>query len=277
MNDSALTRERILEAAEDVLRRFGPAKATVVDVARVLNVSHGSVYRHFPSKAALRDAVAERWLARLSDPLVEIVNEDSPAPERLRRWFDHLMAVKRSRALDDPELFATYVELVGQSREVVKAHVDTLIRQITQSLALGLLAVSSQWLTPPPPDGRYSMPRPAFITRHSRRNGLPTTSTLRSRRCGHSFYAVWAHVAIQHDQYCAKPTAGAMRVSAASELLLKIAADLQLVRLIDASSFILHPSSFILHPSSFILHPSSFIPIVRRSLTGCLQGQGIVR
>jgi len=138
MSDSVLTRERILEAAEDVLRRFGPAKATVVDVARVLDVSHGSVYRHFPSKAALRDAVAERWLARLTDPLVEIVNEDSPAPERLRRWFDHLMAVKRSRALDDPELFATYVELVGQSREVLKAHVDTLIRQITQIISIGV-------------------------------------------------------------------------------------------------------------------------------------------
>ena len=60
MTDTVLTSERILETAEDVLRRSGPAKATVVDVARALEVSHGSVYRHFPSKAALRDAVAER-------------------------------------------------------------------------------------------------------------------------------------------------------------------------------------------------------------------------
>jgi AcrR family transcriptional regulator len=60
MSDGPLTAEQILEASEDVLRRFGPAKATVVDVARELGVSHGSVYRHFPSKAALRDAVAER-------------------------------------------------------------------------------------------------------------------------------------------------------------------------------------------------------------------------
>ena len=53
-----LTSERILEAAEEALRRFGPAKANVVDVARALGVSHGAVYRHFPSKAALRDAVS---------------------------------------------------------------------------------------------------------------------------------------------------------------------------------------------------------------------------
>jgi AcrR family transcriptional regulator len=138
MTDSVLTRERILEAAEDVLRRFGPAKATVVDVARVLGVSHGSVYRHFPSKAALRDAVAELWLARLSQPLADVVTEDRPAPARLRRWFDLLIASKRSRALDDPELFATYVELVAESREVVKAHVDHLVGQIAQIIADGV-------------------------------------------------------------------------------------------------------------------------------------------
>ncbi len=32
--DTPLTLDRIVSAAEDVLRRFGPAKATVVDVAR---------------------------------------------------------------------------------------------------------------------------------------------------------------------------------------------------------------------------------------------------
>ena len=52
-----LTPERILQAAEEVLRRHGPAKANVVDVARALGVSHGTVYRHFPSKQALREAV----------------------------------------------------------------------------------------------------------------------------------------------------------------------------------------------------------------------------
>jgi AcrR family transcriptional regulator len=70
MTDEPLTPEHILEAAEKVLRRFGPAKSTVVDVARALGVSHGSIYRHFPSKAALHDAVAEHWLAEKSAPLI---------------------------------------------------------------------------------------------------------------------------------------------------------------------------------------------------------------
>ena len=138
MNESALTPDRILEAAEDVLRRFGPAKATVVDVARALGVSHGSVYRHFPSKAALRDAVTERWLARVSVPLAAVADEDGPAPERLRRWLDLLVASKRRMAREDPELFATYNELAREAREVVRAHVDTLVAQLAGIVADGV-------------------------------------------------------------------------------------------------------------------------------------------
>jgi len=49
-----------------------------------------------------------------------------PATERLRRWLELLISSKRSRALQDPELFATYVQLVAESREVIVAHVRTL-------------------------------------------------------------------------------------------------------------------------------------------------------
>jgi AcrR family transcriptional regulator len=107
VNEAALTPDRILEAAEDVLRRFGPAKATVVDVARALGVSHGSVYRHFPSKAALRDAVTERWLARVSLPLEAVAAEDGPA-------------------------------LAAEAREVVRAHVDTLAGQLARIIVDGV-------------------------------------------------------------------------------------------------------------------------------------------
>jgi AcrR family transcriptional regulator len=138
VSETALTSEQILEAAEDVLRRFGPAKATVVDVARALEVSHGSVYRHFSSKAALRDAVAERWLARISEPLEAVAQDDRPAAERLRRWLELLIAAKRSRALEDPELFETYVQLVVESRDVVVAHVETLTGQLAAIVADGV-------------------------------------------------------------------------------------------------------------------------------------------
>ncbi|MEN3307568.1 MAG: hypothetical protein V7603_3770 [Micromonosporaceae bacterium] len=136
--DTVLTREEILRAAEDVLRRFGPAKATVLDVARVLRVSHGSVYRHFPSKTALRETVAERWLERAHAPLAAVVAVDAPAPWRLRQWLSTLFTTKRGKALDDPELFATYLVLVGESSAVTEAHVSGMIRQLTRIISDGV-------------------------------------------------------------------------------------------------------------------------------------------
>src|SRR6185437_5596263 len=112
MNEAVtLTPERILEVTEDVLRRFGLAKATVVDVARALDVSHGSVYRHFPSKASLREAVAKRWLDRVSVPLEQIAKDSGPAPERLERWLRTLCTDKQKKVCEDPEMFATYLTL----------------------------------------------------------------------------------------------------------------------------------------------------------------------
>jgi AcrR family transcriptional regulator len=136
--DSALTPEQILSAAEDVLRRFGPSKATVVDVARVLGVSHGSVYRHFRSKAALREAVTARWLDQAHHSLEAITAETGPAGERLHRWLATLFAAKRKKALDDPELFATYLVLVAENSHTVEAHLSTLTAQIARILQDGI-------------------------------------------------------------------------------------------------------------------------------------------
>ncbi|WP_328954089.1 TetR/AcrR family transcriptional regulator [Kitasatospora purpeofusca] len=136
--DNALTAEQILSATEDVLRRFGPAKATVVDVARTLGVSHGSVYRFFPSKAALREAVTERWLAQAHDELRLIATETGPAAERLHRWLTTLFAAKRRKAFDDPQLFATYMTLVGENSHTVDTHIGTLIAQIADIVRDGV-------------------------------------------------------------------------------------------------------------------------------------------
>ena len=138
MSESSLTADRILDAAEETLTRFGPAKTTVVDVARALGVSHGSVYRHFASKAALRDAVTGRWLERVATPLRKIAAENTPAPERLRRWFDRLIAIKRQKAKAEPELFATYLAIFAESRDVVHTHVQHLSAQIAAIVADGI-------------------------------------------------------------------------------------------------------------------------------------------
>jgi len=107
----------ILAATEEVLRRHGPAKATVVDVARALGVSHTAVYKHFPSKQALREAVTRRWLSRDRDTLAAIAGDTQvPPPRRLRAWLAAMLAAKQAKARD---------------------HVADLLRQLQAILADG--------------------------------------------------------------------------------------------------------------------------------------------
>jgi AcrR family transcriptional regulator len=131
-------RERILDAAETLLRRHGPAKTTVSDVARALDMSHANVYRHFDSKAALQDAVADRWLAKVSAPLEAFVTRKGPAAKRLEGWVLALAEAKRRKVVEDPELFEAYHAVAEAAREVIADHLATLQRQVTAIIADGV-------------------------------------------------------------------------------------------------------------------------------------------
>jgi AcrR family transcriptional regulator len=142
--DQPLSRDRILAAAEEIVRRFGPTKATVVDLARALGVSHAAVYRHVKSKAELRDLVVGRWVETIMPPLREIAGEggrkggSDDAPRRLRRFFDGLIAAKRKRAAGDPELFAAYLALAVEAEPVIKAHIDEMVRLTASIVKAGV-------------------------------------------------------------------------------------------------------------------------------------------
>ena len=148
-----LTAERILEATEEVLRRHGPAKATVVDVARALGVSHGTVYRHFRTKAALRAAVTKRWLDRTSENLSRFTADARDPETRLRAWLAGLFDAKRRKAGDDPEMFATYMVLAQEAGDVVGEHLDELIGQLTEIIGAGV------------DSGVFKVPDPAVAAR----------------------------------------------------------------------------------------------------------------
>lgn len=134
----ALTAEAILVATEEVLRRYGPAKATVVDVAKALGVSHGSVYRHFATKAALREAVTRRWLDAIHREMEPAFDQGLPASEVLREWLQRLFDKKRRSHTEDLELFTTYKTLVGESSGVVEDHVEHLVGLIARIIQAGV-------------------------------------------------------------------------------------------------------------------------------------------
>jgi AcrR family transcriptional regulator len=136
--NAPLTRDRILATAEDVIRRFGPDKATVVDVAKALGVSHAAVYRYVATKAELRDLVVGRWMEETLTPLRAIVAKPGPAPQRLKKLIEKLIAIKRSRAIDDPEVFAAYRTLAQGAKSVVAAHLDDLLQLVAAVIRSGV-------------------------------------------------------------------------------------------------------------------------------------------
>lgn len=146
--DLPLTREQIVATAEDVIRRFGPAKATVVDVARALGVSHAAVYRHVATKAELRDLVVQRWVDSTMPPLRVITAESGSPPERLRRFVDTLVAIKRKRLTDDPELFSAYRALAVEASAPAEAHKRELIELLGHIVADGVADGSFRAIDP---------------------------------------------------------------------------------------------------------------------------------
>ena len=133
-------RQRIIDAAEAVLRRHGPGKTNVVDVAKELGLSHASVYRHFASKAELIDALVERWLAKVSEPLEPIARGDGPAGERLRAWLLALFHAKVRKVTTDVELFASYQILAAESPTSVGRHLAMMVDHVSSIIAAGVAA-----------------------------------------------------------------------------------------------------------------------------------------
>lgn len=141
MPEETPTAQRILDAAEALLRRHGVEKTNVVDVARALEMSHGNIYRHFPSKQALINAVALRWLHAVTAPLEAIAQKRSePASVRLGEWFHTLRALKQQKVRRDPELFRVHHQVVQQVPAAVAEHVATLHRQVKLIVADGVAA-----------------------------------------------------------------------------------------------------------------------------------------
>src|ERR1700753_2565089 len=82
--DAVRNRERILEAAKAVFSAGGP-DASLEAVARRAGVGIGTLYRHFPTREALFEAVYRREVGQLVELAEKLKNEAVPV-EALRRW-----------------------------------------------------------------------------------------------------------------------------------------------------------------------------------------------
>jgi AcrR family transcriptional regulator len=82
--DAVRNRERVLEAAK-VVFSAGGAEASLEAVARAAGVGIGTLYRHFPTREALFEAVYRREVQQLAD-LAEQLKQEAKPIDALRQW-----------------------------------------------------------------------------------------------------------------------------------------------------------------------------------------------
>lgn len=133
-----------LDAAEKMIRRFGFEKTRLVDIAREVGVSHPVLYRIFPDKAALFDAVSERWLRRIDAELAKVVARKTAPRARIHEWFLTLYRLKCEKVARDPELYRAFNSSAERQRPFVVEHLQETRRQlrqlVTEAIAAGEIA-----------------------------------------------------------------------------------------------------------------------------------------
>ncbi len=113
---------RLLAIAADHLRRFGRRRLTVVGVAEAAGMTHANVYRYFPSKSDLVDAVVAQWLKGLEVGLTAVADAPDPADDKLERLIVAIARSHRDCLEGDPNLFDVYVAAAETLRPVVRKH-----------------------------------------------------------------------------------------------------------------------------------------------------------
>lgn len=134
--DAQRNRDKILDAARAAFRERGAA-CSLDEIAKSAGVGAGTLYRHFPTRDDLIDAVMRNWAERIEADAQAVVDSDLPAREALGEWFGRFVenvgiyqgaAHKLMSAMDDPgsPIYKKCQVLVGANAKVLDSVRDAL-------------------------------------------------------------------------------------------------------------------------------------------------------
>lgn len=161
--DAARNRAKIIEAAREAFRTRG-YDAPLDDIAKAAGVGPGTLYRHFPTRESLVDAVMQAWAERVDDTVGKVIAEGGTSRELLLRWFEQYVELisyhkggpaKITRAMEDETspirtkcqtLRAANAQIIEQLGDDLRPGVDSL--QFAR-LVGGIASVVDQGDLPP--------------------------------------------------------------------------------------------------------------------------------
>ena len=132
--DAQRNRERILEVAKEAFTSFG-ADASLDDIAKQSGVGAGTLYRHFPTRDALIEAVYRSEVEKLAAAERKFT-ETMPPIEALRTWMllfvDHI-AAKEIIAPALNSVVGGPSKLYEGSRGLIQGAIDALVKRAIKS------------------------------------------------------------------------------------------------------------------------------------------------
>jgi AcrR family transcriptional regulator len=132
--DAQRNRERILEVAKDAFTRFG-VNASLDDIATQAGVGPGTLYRHFPTRDALIEAVYRTEVEKMATAASGFA-ETMPPLEALRAWMllfvDHI-AAKQIIAPALNSVVGGPAKLYESSRDQIHGAIDLLVKRAIRS------------------------------------------------------------------------------------------------------------------------------------------------
>jgi AcrR family transcriptional regulator len=158
--DVTAARERLIDAAESCIDRFGLAKTTVEDIASAAEVSRATIYRYFDNRDELFLAVVLRSLARSDAGGLDQHFEGVDTPEGFGAGLVEAMTQLLDRLRHDPKLEGLLnretggvsASISGASEALFTIVLDDWRPRMTQAQHEGLLRADidvdelSEWL-----------------------------------------------------------------------------------------------------------------------------------
>ncbi|HZT64579.1 MAG TPA: TetR/AcrR family transcriptional regulator [Acidimicrobiales bacterium] len=132
--DAARNRDRLLEVASEAFARDG-VDASLEGIAKAAGVGVGTLYRHFPNRDALMEAVYRRNVDVLVGEADDLLANKPPA-EALAEWMQRFVAyvaTKRGLAVHLKTVMAADSELFTYSQERLNGTVRRLVAAAVES------------------------------------------------------------------------------------------------------------------------------------------------
>ncbi|ORW92617.1 TetR family transcriptional regulator [Mycobacterium sp. IEC1808] len=129
-SDARRNREKLLQVATVAFANADGRPVSLESIARDAGVGIGTLYRHFPNREALVEAIYRAELAEVAAAAEGLLNRHPPE-QALRRWMDRyasFVAAKRGMAESLHAIFDSGAMEPSQTRDRIVGAVDTLLR-----------------------------------------------------------------------------------------------------------------------------------------------------